>query len=118
MGVAVMRCLMFLWLQDEWSWWPARDVEARARVNDDRLDPCCNGQQGSRHGHNRNRMDGDDNRIDNDIELQKRGRMWPIATCLYESACAFVEGVHSGASVSTIQDDGCVRVGVGSGHMT
>lgn len=106
-GVAVMRCLMVLLLQDEWGWWPARGVEARGRVNDDGLNPRCNGQQGSRYGHNRNRMHGDDNRIDKDIELQKRGRMRPIATCLYGSAGAFVRGRPFRASVSTTQDGGC-----------
>jgi hypothetical protein len=108
-----MRCLMFLWLQDEWSWWPARGGEARARMNEDGWKPLLQWAAGiAVWPQFAIRMDGDDNRIDKDIELQKRGRMWPIATCLYESACAFVRGRPFGASVSTIQDGG---VGVGSG---
>lgn len=75
------------------EWWPARGVEARARVNDDELKPLLHGRQG--RGMATIAMEGIlmTTQIDKDIDSQKnKGRMWPVATCLYESACAFVRG--------------------------
>jgi hypothetical protein len=96
-GVAMLvRCWVFYGYRMNGLGWPARGVEARARVNDDGLKPLLHGRRD--RGMATVAMEGIlvTTEIDNDIELpKKRGECgeWPhVYTSPRVRSC---EGVHS-----------------------